>query len=103
MTIPKLGWGVCGSFCTIARCCSIMAPLAGRWEITPILSDNVQQTDTRFGRAEEVCAAIAQAAGHPALRTIAQAAPLGPTITHSSPFSTVKVASRRAWMETSPI
>ena len=78
MTIPKLGWGVCGSFCTIARCCSIMAPLAGRWEITPILSDNVQQTDTRFGRAEEVCAAIAQAAGHPALRTIAQAEPLGP-------------------------
>ena len=30
-------------------------------------------------------------------------APLGPTMTHSSPFSTEKVASRRASISTSPM
>jgi len=78
MTAPKLGWGVCGSFCTIARSCAVMASLAGQWEIIPILSDNVQHTDTRFGRAEEVRRSIEQTAGNPALCTIPEAEPLGP-------------------------
>ena len=78
MTNPKLGWGVCGSFCTIAQCCTAMTALADQWEIIPILSLNVQHTDTRFGSAAEVCGAIESTAGRPAIRTITEAEPLGP-------------------------
>lgn len=50
--MKKLGFAVCGSFCTHAHAVRVMQDLAQEYEITPILSCSAAQTDTRFGTKE---------------------------------------------------
>ena len=47
----KLAYAMCGSFCTHARALEALRPLAKDNYITPVLSEIVQTTDTRFGSA----------------------------------------------------
>lgn len=74
----RLGWGVCGSFCTVSAACNQIAHLSSDWEVVPVLSDNVRTIDTRFGSAAEVRARIEGIAGRRAVDSIVDAEPLGP-------------------------
>ena len=52
MNGKKLGFALCGSFCTLERTLKMMAELTAEgWEIQPIMSPITYDTDTRFGTA----------------------------------------------------
>ncbi len=78
MTKMKIGWGFCGSFCTLSRSAEILKEITKDFDVLPIFSPAVQQTDTRFGKAEEITDGIEAICGNRAVRTIAEAEPLGP-------------------------
>ena len=74
----RIGFAMCGSFCTFAQVFPVMEELAKAHEVIPIFSQIVCTTDSRFGthdahiaRAEEIC-------GREILRTIEQVEPIGP-------------------------
>ena len=52
-----IGYAFCGSFCTISKSMKILRELAAEGnEIQPIVSENVYNTDTRFGKAADIIA-----------------------------------------------
>lgn len=75
----KIGFGVCGSFCTHHYVLPTMEKLmdAGH-EILPVLSEMTAATDTRFGRAEEFRCRITELTGQTPLCTIREAEAIGP-------------------------
>lgn len=75
----KVGFALCGSFCTLEKAVSALERTAARFgNVTPILSGRAAETDTRFGRAADWRARIEAACGRPALTTVEQAEPIGP-------------------------
>ncbi len=75
----KLGYAICGSFCTHSRSLATLRELcADGWEVIPILSPIVFATDTRFGRAADLVRAVEEITGHAPIRTVSAAEPLGP-------------------------
>ena len=74
----RLGFAFCGSFCTHQKVLQEMQKLCRRYAVVPILSETAAATDTRFGRAEDFLAAVEEAAGRPAIRTVREAEPIGP-------------------------
>ena len=73
------GYAVCGSFCTHERSLSVLSALVECGEdVVPILSERVQTTDTRFGKAADLIARVEAICGRKAIRTVAEAEPLGP-------------------------
>ncbi len=52
--MKKLGFAICGSFCTHACALKIMEELALKYEVTPILSEKAASTDTRFGTHDDL-------------------------------------------------
>ena len=50
-----IGYAFCGSFCTVSRSIDVLDSLLSEGiEIQPILSENVYNTDTRFGKASDI-------------------------------------------------
>ena len=74
-----IGFAFCGSFCTIGRALSELEGLCKRYPVQGIVSENVYQTDTRFGAARDVCARIEELTGNEVIHSIVAAEPLGPT------------------------
>ena len=75
----RLGYAMCGSFCTFGQAKELLRRLADDgYEITPIMSNNAYTTDTRFGTARDHIAEIEHISGKPLIHTIAQAEPIGP-------------------------
>lgn len=74
----KLGFAVCGSFCTLDRNLLLMESLANDYEIVPIMSFNASTLDTRFGKAADYVKNIEKIANRPVIRTIQDAEPIGP-------------------------
>lgn len=75
----KIGFGVCGSFCTFSQALPMIERLAQTGaEVTPIMSETAYTTDTRFGKAEDIRRQIECAAGRQIIHTIAAAEPIGP-------------------------
>jgi dipicolinate synthase subunit B len=74
-----IGYAFCGSFCTIAKSMKILRELAAEGnEIQPIVSENVYNTDTRFGKAADVIAEMERICGRSVIHTIVEAEPIGP-------------------------
>ncbi|MBQ2767123.1 MAG: dipicolinate synthase subunit B [Clostridia bacterium] len=74
-----IGFALCGSFCTHeAVLKQLKALIAQGEEILPIISETVYHTDTRFGKAEELCRELTELTGHFPVHTILGAEPLGP-------------------------
>ena len=74
-----IGYGFCGSFCTLSRSVSEMERLIGEGRaVLPLMSDAVYTTDTRFGRAEDLRARVEAATGQNIVHTVVGAEPLGP-------------------------
>lgn len=75
----KIGYAVCGSFCTFSQAIPVLEQLAAQGaQITPIMSCTAYSTDTRFGRAEDFVRRIEAAAGREIIHTIDAAEPIGP-------------------------
>ena len=79
MSTKKLGFALCGSFCTLERTLQTMEELAAQgWEIQPIMSPITYRTDTRFGTAEQWRNRVEALCGRPIWHTIPQVEPIGP-------------------------
>lgn len=75
----KIGFGITGSHCTYAAVLPQIEKLVELGaEIVPVVSDTVQQTDTRFGKADDLLKKIEGITGRDPIRTIVDAEPLGP-------------------------
>lgn len=76
-----IGFAMTGSFCTHRRAISVLERLLEQGErIIPILSEKVQKTDTRFGRAQDLIAELTALTGNAPITTVEDAEPLGPQI-----------------------
>lgn len=73
-----IGWGFCGSFCTMKNAISKMEILAKKHEILPIFSYSVQNTVTRFGTPEEFTLRVERACDRKVLCSIETCEPIGP-------------------------
>lgn len=75
----RVGFALCGSFCTFEKAIALMMSLVGQGaQVTPILSFNAAELDTRFGTAASFRQRIETIAGRPAIDTIQGAEPIGP-------------------------
>lgn len=74
----KLGFAMCGSFCTFHQVFPIMEALAKEHEVIPIFSPTSYTTDSRFGTAQAHIRRAAEICGTDPLYTIAQVEPIGP-------------------------
>ncbi len=74
-----VGFALCGSFCTHATALAQMRVLldAG-YDLQPVCSERVWQTDTRFGTAQALRQSVESACGKPIIHTVTEAEPLGP-------------------------
>ncbi len=78
ISMNTVGFAMCGSFCTMTRAMEQMEKLSGSYRILPVMSQNVFETDTRFGRAEDFITRAEQISGQRVLHTIVEAEPIGP-------------------------
>ena len=74
-----VGFALCGSFCMLRKTLEELPRLIGSgFDITPIMSETVYNTDTRFGTAEEFRGILAETTGKKIIHSVAQAEPIGP-------------------------
>lgn len=79
MSSIRVGYALCGSFCTFEKSIAQMEKLASmNYEIIPIMSYNAFNTDTRFGKAEDIRRRIENICDRPVISTIKDAEPIGP-------------------------
>ena len=79
MKQERVGFALCGSFCTHQAVLKELEHLCGEYEtVLPVVSPISQVTDTRFGAAKDFLAKVEELTGHKAIRTIAEAEPIGP-------------------------
>ena len=75
----RVGFALCGSFCTFSRAIPQMERLVkSGYEILPIMSFNAYTTDTRFGSAGTHIERIEKLTGKKIICTINDAEPIGP-------------------------
>lgn len=75
----KIGYALCGSFCTIAdSICQLKILNDLGADLFPIMSENLYKTDTRFGKAEDIKNKISSICNKDIIHTIADAEPIGP-------------------------
>lgn len=75
-----VGLAITGSFCTFAKIKETVAALKGQgMRLIPIYSFRVQDTDTRFGTAEDFQKDMEEITGEKGIFTIPQAEPIGPS------------------------
>lgn len=75
----KIGFAMCGSFCTFKRAIVELEKLAETGaDITPIMSTVSAVTDTRFGTAEFFRNKVEEITGKKIITTIKEAEPIGP-------------------------
>ena len=74
----RLGFALCGSFCTFKKVLAEMEKLAETYDIIPIMSEGAAATDTRFGKAEDFIKRITEICGKEPITTVAAAEPIGP-------------------------
>lgn len=74
----KIGYAMCGSYCTHARSLAVLEELVRVHTVVPIVSENAASTDTRFGKAADLLEILTALCGRAPICTIADAEPLGP-------------------------
>ena len=76
---PTIGFALCGSYCTHTEALVQLDALLSRgYDIVPIVSERVWDTDTRFGTAQSLRQSLASKCGNEVVHTIRDAEPLGP-------------------------
>lgn len=75
----RVGFAITGSHCTIAKVFDQMKKLVESGaQVTPIISDSVNETDTRFGSAAKWKEEISRRTKNDLITTIPEAEPVGP-------------------------
>lgn len=74
----KIGFALCGSFCTYGKIFPVIEQLAQAHHVIPILSPAAACTDTRFGHAEAHIQALTRLCGQPPLTALTDVEPIGP-------------------------
>ena len=75
----RIGFAMCGSFCTFAAAFSALEQLAEQYDdIFPIMSEISQSADTRFGTAREHVDRMTRLCGKAPATSIVQSEPIGP-------------------------
>lgn len=75
----RLGFAICGSFCTFDEAVAQMERLAVLgYDLVPIMSEISYETDTRFGRASDFIDRIEKICGKSVIHTVSEAEPIGP-------------------------
>ena len=75
----RVGFALCGSFCTHAKAMEALERTAARYrDITPIVSEQVAATDTRFGSAHDLMREMERICDKRVIDTVKKAEPLGP-------------------------
>lgn len=76
-----IGYAMCGSFCTHSKSLRALGSIVGEgWDVLPVMSECVWDTDTRFGTSEELKKRVTALAGREIIHTIKEAERLGPEI-----------------------
>ncbi|MBO4422885.1 MAG: dipicolinate synthase subunit B [Clostridia bacterium] len=74
----KLGFCMCGSFCTHEKALSVLSRLAREHEVIPVLSERAANTDTRFGTSGALIKTVTEICGRKPVTAVVEAEPLGP-------------------------
>ncbi len=75
----KIGYAMCGSFCTLSSAVDGMEELVRLGaDVCPVMSQTVYSTDTRFGPAADFIARIEGVCGRGIIHEIPTAEPIGP-------------------------
>ncbi len=74
----RLGFALCGSFCTFKKVLDEMEKLAKDYDIIPIMSEGAASINSRFGTSEDFIRRITEICGKEPITTIAKAEPIGP-------------------------
>ena len=75
----KIGYCLTGSFCTFDKTIKVIEKLVNDGHIvTPIMSENAYNINTRFGKAVDIQNKIIEITGNSIIHTIEQAEPIGP-------------------------
>ena len=75
----RVGFALCGSFCTHAKAMEALERTAARYrDITPIVSEQTAATDTRFGSAHDLMREMERICDKRVIDTVKKAEPLGP-------------------------
>ncbi len=73
-----IGFVMCGSFCTLSNSIDQMEKLSKTYNIIPIMSYNVYNMDTKFGKASDFIKRVEEISGKKIIKTIQEAEPIGP-------------------------
>ena len=75
----KVGYAMCGSFCTLKRAVEEIKVLKEKdFDIYPIMSPITYSTDTRFGKAANFISEVEEICGKKIICTVKDAEPIGP-------------------------
>lgn len=75
----KVGYAMCGSFCTLKRAVEEIKVLKEKdFDIYPIMSPITYSTDTRFGKAADFISEVEEICGKKIISTVKEAEPIGP-------------------------
>lgn len=78
MNKPRIGIAMTGSFCTLTTVLDALRPLAEHYDLFPIMSPIVYETNTRFGTAAHFRERLMGLCGKEIWHTIPQVEPIGP-------------------------
>lgn len=75
----RIGFGMCGSFCTFRKALEQMKELLrSGYTVQPIMSETAYRVDTRFGKAKDWIETVETLCRLPVIHSVADAEPLGP-------------------------
>ncbi len=75
----RVGFAMCGSFCTFDKVLAALEEARAEFhDVTPIMSETAFRTDSRFGRAETFSARLEEICGKRILHTLTDVEPIGP-------------------------
>ncbi len=79
MSNLTIGYVMCGSFCTLSKSIDQMEILKNmEYQILPIMSYNVFNLDTKFGKADDFKKRVEKICNKQIINTITDAEPIGP-------------------------
>ena len=79
MRKERVGFAVCGSFCTHAKVLEALEQLTKEYEtVIPIVSETAGNTDTRFGTSDALLERLRELTGREPLMDIPSVGPIGP-------------------------
>lgn len=75
----RIGFAVCGSFCTHKAALAALKELCNEYEtVIPIVSEICTVSDTRFGRASDLIRTMREFTGNEVISSVVAAEPIGP-------------------------